>query len=129
MGVKRRQGSGDQQDLFDQALQASLRDAAPSRCLPHRARAVLSGHVPLYGARSRRILGRLGPTWVQSRADAGPVGDLDIDREDRKLGAAIDADLDPVGIDHDVPADHGKGQAAGRRRNRPARGRCRGRKS
>ena len=25
MGVKRRQGSGDQQDLFDQALQASLR--------------------------------------------------------------------------------------------------------
>jgi hypothetical protein len=25
MGVKRQQGSGDQQDLFDQALQASLR--------------------------------------------------------------------------------------------------------
>jgi RNA-directed DNA polymerase len=28
MGVKRRQGSGDQQDLFDQALQASLRRGA-----------------------------------------------------------------------------------------------------
>jgi hypothetical protein len=25
MGVKRQQGSGDQKDLFDQALQASLR--------------------------------------------------------------------------------------------------------
>jgi len=33
MSVKRRQGSGDQKDLFDQALQASLRHGASFKCL------------------------------------------------------------------------------------------------
>jgi RNA-directed DNA polymerase len=46
MGVKRQQGSGDQQDLFDQALQASLRLGAtgeggtgPGACAEPQARA------------------------------------------------------------------------------------------
>ena len=41
-----------------------------------------------------------------SQSRARLIGNLDIDRQDRALGAAIHLDLDPVRIDRDVPADH-----------------------
>jgi RNA-directed DNA polymerase len=83
MGVKRRQGSGDQQDLFDQALQASLRLGAtgeggtgPGACVEPQAPAAWEQQRALTRMLMEEVAGsaNLNQAYKRVKANRGAAG-------------------------------------------------------